>query len=125
MVALTGVVVNDSLVLVDWINRRRREGMPIEEAVRAAGPARFRAILLTSLTTFAGLTPMLLERSLQARFLIPLAISLAFGVVFATVVTLFIVPSLYLILEDFLALPRRMFRRGEVSGSGHTSTGGA
>lgn len=122
MVALTGVVVNDSLVMVDWINRHRREGMGLHEAVRAAGPARFRAILLTSLTTFAGLTPMLLERSLQARFLIPLAISLAFGVVFATVVTLFIVPSLYLILDDILTLPRRLFRRGEVSRPGHTTT---
>ena len=68
---------------------------------------------------------MLLERSLQARFLIPLATSLAFGVLFATVVTLFIVPSLYLILEDILALPRRLFRRGEVSPEGHTSTGKA
>ena len=125
MVALTGVVVNDSLVLVDYVNRRRREGLSINEAVRVAGPARFRAILLTSLTTFAGLTPMLLEQSLQARFLIPLAISLAFGVVFATVVTLFIVPSLYLILEDFLRLPRRLFRRGEVSQPGHTRTEGA
>jgi multidrug efflux pump subunit AcrB len=125
MVALTGVVVNDSLVLVDYVNRRRREGLSIHEAVRVAGPARFRAILLTSLTTFAGLTPMLLERSLQARFLIPLAISLAFGVLFATIVTLFMVPSLYLILEDVLALPRRLFRRGEVSRTGHTRTEGA
>jgi multidrug efflux pump subunit AcrB len=107
--------------MVDYINRRRREGMDIHEAIRVAGPARFRAILLTSLTTFAGLTPMLLERSLQARFLIPLATSLAFGVVFATVVTLFIVPSLYLILEDVLDLLKRMFRKGEVSAEGHTS----
>ncbi len=112
MVALTGVVVNDSLVMVDYINRRRREGVPLGEAVRMAGPARFRAILLTSLTTFAGLTPMLLERSLQAKFLIPLATSLAFGVLFATVVTLFIDPSLYLILEDLLNLPARLLGRG-------------
>ena len=122
MVALTGVVVNDSLVLVDYINRRRREGKSIDEAVRLAGPARFRAILLTSLTTFAGLTPMLLERSLQAAFLIPLAISLAFGVVFATVVTLFIVPALYLILEDVVSLPRRLSGRAAtpvVSPDGH------
>jgi multidrug efflux pump subunit AcrB len=111
MVALTGVVVNDSLVLVDYVNRRRREGIDMHTAVRRAGAARFRAILLTSITTFAGLTPMLLERSLQARFLIPLAVSLAFGVVFSTVVTLVLVPSGYLILEDLLALPRRLRQR--------------
>jgi len=99
-VALSGVVVNDSLVLVHYVNGRRKAGGSIGEAVRAAGVARFRPILLTSLTTFAGLTPLLLERSLTARFLIPMATSLAFGVIFATLVTLFIVPSLYLILED-------------------------
>jgi multidrug efflux pump subunit AcrB len=124
MVALTGVVVNDSLVMVDYINRRRREGKTLAEAVRMAGPARFRAILLTSLTTFAGLLPMLLERSLQARFLIPLAISLGFGVVFATFVTLMIVPASYMILEDFLSLPGRLRERirsgrsGEEQGEG-------
>ncbi len=111
MVALTGVVVNDSLVLVDYVNRRRREGVDMHEAVRRAGAARFRAILLTSVTTFAGLTPILLERSLQARFLIPLAVSLAFGVLFSTVVTLLLVPSGYLILEDLLDLPSRLRRR--------------
>ncbi len=104
MVALTGVVVNDSLVLVDWINRRRREGVNVSDAVHRAGVARFRPILLTSLTTFAGLLPMLLERSLQAQFLIPMAISLAFGVLFATFVTLLLVPASYLIFEDLLGL---------------------
>jgi len=108
MIALLGVVVNDSLVMVDYINRRRREGADMHEAVLMAGPARFRAILLTSMTTFMGLLPMLLEQSLQAQFLIPLAISLGFGVVFATVVTLFIVPCSYLVLEDVLAI----FARG-------------
>jgi multidrug efflux pump subunit AcrB len=117
MVALTGVVVNDSLVMVDYINRRRREGMSIGEAVREAGPARFRAILLTSLTTFAGLTPILLETSLQAQFLIPLAVSLAFGVVFATVVTLVIVPSSYMILEDLLRIPGRLRGGSQVTAS--------
>lgn len=99
-VALTGVVVNDSLVMVDYVNRRRREGMSLVEAVHVAGVARFRPILLTSLTTFAGLTPLLLEKSMQAQFLIPLAVSLGFGVMFSTLITLVLVPSTYLILED-------------------------
>ncbi len=100
LIALTGVVVNDSLVMVDFINRRHRAGTPLDRAIREAGAARFRPILLTSVTTFAGLTPLLLEKSLQAQFLIPMAVSLAFGVVFATAVTLLLVPVLYRILED-------------------------
>lgn len=100
IIALSGVVVNDSLVLVDYVNRRRREGYPLMEAVWESGAARFRPILLTSLTTFAGLTPILLERSLQAQFLIPMATSLGFGVLFATFITLILVPAIYLILED-------------------------
>jgi multidrug efflux pump subunit AcrB len=100
LIALIGVVVNDSLVVVDFVNRKRREGMSVVDAVRGAGVDRFRAILLTSLTTFAGLTPMLFERSVQARFLVPAAASLAFGVLFATVITLVLVPCLYLMLED-------------------------
>ncbi|MEM6703793.1 MAG: efflux RND transporter permease subunit [Acidobacteriota bacterium] len=100
VIALTGVVVNDSLVMVDFINRRVRGGAPIDEAIRDAGAARFRPIVLTSVTTFVGLTPLLLERGLQAQFLIPMATSLAFGVLFATVITLVLVPVLYRILED-------------------------
>lgn len=100
IVALTGVVVNDSLIMVDFINRWRAEGHTTKEAIHEAGAARFRPILLTSLTTFAGLTPLLLERSLQARFMIPMAISLAFGVIFATFITLMLVPVGYHILED-------------------------
>ncbi len=100
IVALSGVVVNDSLILVDYINRRRRAGDPLYESVLKAGSVRFRPILLTSLTTFAGLTPLLLEKSLQAQFLIPMAVSLAFGVIFSTVITLVLVPSGYLIIED-------------------------
>jgi multidrug efflux pump subunit AcrB len=100
IVALAGVVVNDSLVLVDFVNRFRASGEPIEKAIREAGVIRFRPIILTSITTFAGLTPLLLERSLQARFLIPMAVSLAFGVVFATFITLVLVPVGYQILED-------------------------
>ncbi len=106
MVALTGVVVNDSLVLVDFINRKRRTGLPLGIAIRDAGKARFRPIVLTSLTTFLGLTPMLLERSLQAQFLIPMATSLAFGVLFATFVTMIVVPVSYLIIEDIKGLAR-------------------
>ncbi len=100
IVALTGVVVNDSLVLVSYVNASRDDGVPLLRAVREAGAARFRPILLTSLTTFAGLTPLMMERSVQAQFLIPMAISLAFGVVFATLISLVMVPSLYVILED-------------------------
>jgi multidrug efflux pump subunit AcrB len=99
IVALAGVVVNDSLVMVDFVNRHRGESS-VEVAARDAGVRRFRAILLTSLTTFAGLMPMLLETDVQARFLIPMAVSLGFGILFATVITLFLVPCVYLILED-------------------------
>ena len=102
IVALTGVVVNDSLVMVDFINRYRRDGHSIEEAVMEAGPRRFRPIFLTSLTTFAGLVPLLLEKSTQAQFMIPMAVSLAFGVVFATTITLLLVPVSYLILEKHI-----------------------
>ena len=100
MLALAGVVVNDSLVLVDWINRRRREGVALAEAVRTAGVARFRPILLTSLTTFFGLVPLLLEKSTQAQFLIPMAVSLGFGILYATLLSLILVPAGYLIMED-------------------------
>ncbi len=100
MVGLAGVVVNDSLILVYTANRMRREGKTAREAVTAAGSLRFRPILLTSLTTFAGLSPMLLERSVQAQFLIPMAISLGFGVLFGTLVTLLLIPCGYLILDD-------------------------
>ena len=99
-VALAGVVVNDSLVLVDFINQEREEGMPIREAIEKAGSLRFRPIILTSLTTFVGLLPVLFETSLQAQFLIPMAISLSFGVLFATFITLLLVPAFYTILED-------------------------
>lgn len=107
IVALTGIVVNDSLVLVDFINRRYRDGMPLETAVREAGAARFRPILLTSLTTFAGLSPLLFEQSVQAQFLIPMAVSLGFGVLFATFIILIGVPVGYVILEDL----KRRFRK--------------
>jgi multidrug efflux pump subunit AcrB len=106
-VALSGVVVNSSLVMVHYINSRRAVGLPLDEAVRSAGVARFRPIVLTSLTTFAGLTPLLREPSMSAQFLIPMAISLAFGVAFATVISLFLVPSAYIVLEDLKTLLAR------------------
>jgi len=104
IVGLGGVVVNDSLVLIDATNRIRSQGTGAHDAITRAGALRFRAIILTSLTTFAGLTPMLLERSLQAQFLIPMAISLGFGVLFGTGITLLLVPSFYMILEDVRGL---------------------
>jgi multidrug efflux pump subunit AcrB len=100
VVGLAGVVVNDSLVLIHATNRLRREGASAQEAVTQAGGLRFRAIILTSLTTFGGLMPMILERSLQAKFLIPMAVSLGYGVLFATIITLLLIPCFYLILED-------------------------
>jgi multidrug efflux pump subunit AcrB len=100
VVALSGVVINDSLLLIDKVNRDRDEGVDAYPALVDAGQRRFRPILLTSLTTFFGLTPMILETSVQAQFLIPMAISLGFGILFATGITLLLIPSLYLILED-------------------------
>ena len=95
MVPLTGIVVNDALVLLDFINRRRREGMSVRDAALAAGPLRFRPVILTSVTTCGGLAPLMIERSVQAQVLIPMAVSLSFGVAFATLVTLLLVPALY------------------------------
>jgi multidrug efflux pump subunit AcrB len=100
IIALSGVVVNDSIILVNFVNKAKRKGTPIIDAVVNGGIRRFRAILLTSLTTFFGLLPILLETSMQAQFLIPMATSLAFGIVFATVITLLLIPCLYVILED-------------------------
>jgi multidrug efflux pump subunit AcrB len=101
VVALTGVVVNDSLIMIDFINRARRDGVDLRTAVVESGIRRFRPIMLTSLTTFAGLTPLLLEKSLQARFLVPMATSLGFGVVFSTFITLILIPVSYTLLSDF------------------------
>ena len=104
IVALSGVVVNDSLVLVDAANRKRRQGASHFESIAWAGARRFRPILLTSLTTFLGLAPMILEPSVQARFLVPMAVSLGFGILFATVIVLVLVPCFYLIVEDVRGL---------------------
>ncbi len=104
IVALSGVVINDSLVLIDFSNRRRNSGDNGFVAIHEAGINRFRPILLTTLTTFGGLAPMIFETSRQARFLIPMALSLGFGIVFGTVITLILVPSLYMIVEDLKKL---------------------
>ncbi|MDA1076337.1 MAG: efflux RND transporter permease subunit, partial [Proteobacteria bacterium] len=112
IIALSGVVVNASLVLVDYINRRRREGVDLHEAVAMAGVVRFRPIMLTSVTTFIGLLPLLSRGGdPSTAFIIPMAISLAYGVLFATAITLFMVPALYLMAEDFF--PWSDLERGE------------
>ena len=100
LVALSGVVVNDSLVLIDYANGLRKKGTGAFEAIHQAGVRRFRPIMLTTLTTFGGLAPMIFETSIQARFLIPMALSLGYGILFATAITLVLVPSLYLGIED-------------------------
>ena len=114
LVALSGVVVNDSLIMVDFINRKRRLHMETAVAVREAGVNRFRAVLLTSLTTFFGLVPLMTEKSFDAAFMVPMAVSLAFGVLFATFITLILVPTAYLILDDVQRTTRKLFGRPEV-----------
>ena len=106
MASLFGVVVNDSILLVVFIRQARLRGLPTLDAAKQAGRARFRPILLTSITTVAGLTPLLLEKSLQAQILIPLAASIAFGLTTATIAALFLVPAVYAILDDFGAIGR-------------------
>jgi hydrophobic/amphiphilic exporter-1 (mainly G- bacteria), HAE1 family len=101
LVALTGVVVNDSIVLIDFINHRVRSGIPIREALLDAGRRRFRPVMLTSLTTVVGLLPILTERSMQAQFIIPMATSLCFGLAFSTFLILLLVPTLYLVYAKF------------------------
>jgi len=111
-VALTGVVINSSLVLVHYINERRSMGIGLDEAVREAGVARFRPIVLTSITTFVGLAPILRETSVSAQFLIPMATSLGFGVLFGSAISLFLVPSAYYVLEDLKVLLARKRTNG-------------
>ena len=102
LIALAGVVVNDSLIMIDFVNKAREQGIPVRQAVIESGTKRFRAIFLTSVTTAAGLIPILAETSFQAQYVIPTAVSLAFGIVFATIITLFLVPSLYMLQIDGL-----------------------
>ena len=120
LVALSGVLVNDSLVLVDFINRARRGGTPLLEAVLEGGRKRFRAIVLTSVTTVAGLSPILFEKSVQAQFLIPMAISMSFGLMGATVLVLVLVPALYLLLSDVQGI-WRWLRTGSSAEKSHDS----
>mgnify|MGYP000017614046 CR=1 FL=1 len=114
MLALIGVIVNDSLVLVDFINKKRLEGMAVMEAVLTAGAARFRPVMLTSLTTFIGLMPLLFEQSTQAQFLIPMAVSLGFGILFGTFITLILVPVNYLIMERLINLVKGVKPQAQV-----------
>jgi len=100
MVALAGIVVNDAIVLIEAVNTRIAEGATVMDALREGGKRRFRAIFLTTLTTFAGLTPIILEKSMQAQFLIPMAIAIAFGVAFATLLTLIVIPCLLAMVND-------------------------
>ena len=108
LVALAGVVVNDSLIMVDFINKAREEGVPLRQAVIDSGTQRFRAIVLTSFTTAAGLLPIMFETSVQASSVIPMAISLSYGILFATAITLFLIPSLYMLQIDSFARTRRI-----------------
>ena len=121
LIAAAGVVINDSLVMTDFVNQRRAQGYSIREAVTEAGSARFRAIILTSITTFVGVLPIMFETSLQAAFVIPMAVALGFAVLYATLVTLILVPCLYLILLDlgkpFRAMKQRMSKSSSASGS--------
>jgi multidrug efflux pump subunit AcrB len=119
--ALVGVVVNDSLVLVDFANQHERAGEPIESAVERAGIVRFRPVMLTSLTTFTALLPLLLERSTTAQYLIPMAISLGFGILFATFITLILVPTNLLIANDLGERLRSAIGLPATAGA-HTST---
>ena len=110
LLALLGVVINDSLVLVDYINQRNRAGTPLDHAVELAGVSRFRPVMLTSLTTFFGLLPLLTERASTAQFLIPMAISLGFGILFATLITLILIPTNIMIVDDLRRIGRRRSR---------------
>ena len=111
MIACAGVVVNDNVVLIDKINKLRAEGLSVKRAVLNGAIQRFRPIVLTSVTTFLGLTPILLETSVQAQFLIPMVTSLSFGVLFATLITLVFVPALYLFACDLFYRINKKFKK--------------
>jgi len=120
MMALVGVVVNDSLILVDFINKNQKN-MGLREAIIKAGIARFRPVMLTSLTTFIGIMPLLFEQSTQAQFLIPMAVSLGFGVLFATFITLLLVPVNYMLVENGRATYRRFVHGSNPEGHRQTT----
>jgi multidrug efflux pump subunit AcrB len=120
MLALAGISVSNSLVLVDYVNQRRAAGSSLIEAAREAGLRRFQPILLTSVTTFVGLAPMIFDRSIEAQFLIPMAVSMGFGILFTTIITLFLVPCALLTAEDLTIACSRIFRTtGSTTGSGN------
>ena len=121
IVALSGIVVNDSLILIDFINRAIRSGIDVDVAVIESGRDRFRPVLLTSLTTIGGLLPLLLERSFQAQFLIPMAVSISFGLLAATVLTLLFVPAVYLIVRDVTLMFGGWFKRIRITEGEGTS----
>lgn len=123
IVALAGIVVNDSLVMVEFINRERATGKTTLDAALTAGGRRFRPILLTSITTFVGIMPMVFETDVQARFLIPMAVSLGFGVMFATFITLILIPAVYLMLEDVTTLIRGKARTAAALAAHQPATG--
>jgi multidrug efflux pump subunit AcrB len=123
VIALSGVVVNDALVLIEYANRLRDRGASAHDAIHQAGIRRFRPVLLTTITTFGGLAPMIFETSRQARFMIPMALSLGYGILFATVISLVLVPSLYLIAEDALWLLRARPRLPEAGGGARPVSG--
>ena len=100
-ISLTGIVVNDSILLVEFIKNRRKEGKSVIDSARQASRERFRAVLLTSVTTVVGLTPLLSETSVQARMLVPIAASITFGIIASTILVLIAIPSFYTILGDF------------------------
>jgi multidrug efflux pump subunit AcrB len=117
VIALAGVVINAAIVMIDYANRARDAGTDAFEAIRLAGLRRFRPIVLTTLTTFGGLAPMIFETSRQAKFLIPMAVSLGYGILFATVIVLLLIPALYLVLDDLRWLLNPP-RRGPAPGGG-------
>ena len=123
IVGLSGVVVNDSLVLIDFVNQKRREGLPMDEAILVAGKQRFRPILLTSVTTFLGLFPLILEKSVQAQFLIPMAVSIGFGIVFATFIIMLVVPALAMMEYDITSFFKRILGRGDSHATSGANSG--
>jgi multidrug efflux pump subunit AcrB len=123
VIALSGVVVNDALVLVDYANRQRKAGLSVHDAIHNAGVRRFRPVLLTTITTFGGLAPMIFETSRQARFLIPMALSLGYGILFATAIILLLVPSLYMILDDIGRLFKAIFSIDKSAKAGPSPAG--
>lgn len=124
IIGLSGVVVNDSLVMIDFINEERRSGMPALDAIVSGAKSRFRPIMLTSLTTFLGVAPLVFEKSLQAQFLIPMAASLAFGILFATVILMLLVPALAAVQVNVEAWWEERRGKGIAAESRHASTGG-